>query len=56
LTAPDFLLWVYLKESVFSHRLKDIEELKARIRQEVSSITKDILRGATDSFHNWLQQ
>jgi hypothetical protein len=46
----------YLKEKVFSHRLQDIEELKARILQEVCSITNDVLRGMIGSFHYRLQQ
>jgi hypothetical protein len=56
LTPPGFFLWGYLKEKVFSHRLQDIEELQARIRQEVCDITKDILGGDMDSCHIPLQQ
>jgi hypothetical protein len=37
---------------MFSHRLQDIAELQATIRQEVGNIIKDILLGVMDSFHS----
>lgn len=40
---------------MFSHRLQDIAELEAMIRQEVGNIIKDILPGVMDSFHSRLQ-
>ena len=47
--------WGYLKENFFFHRQQNIEELKARIFQEVRSISKDILRRVTDRVHYRMQ-
>jgi hypothetical protein len=40
---------------MFSRRLQDIEQLKARIRPEVRSITRGILRGVINSCRKRLQ-
>jgi hypothetical protein len=44
------------KTNSFSSRVQDTANLKVRVRQEVSSITKDIRRGLMNSFLIRLQQ
>ena len=41
LTAPDFFLWGYLKQKVYSHNIENIETLKQYIRAELNVINSD---------------
>jgi len=40
---PEFFLWGYVKDEVFSTPVPDITNLKARIRDAFATITEDIL-------------
>lgn len=42
LTAPDFFLWGYLKDRVYTHRPTTIQELKVNIHQEIEQITQEV--------------
>lgn len=44
LTAPDCFLWAYLKERVYVNKPATIPQLKTNIRNEILSITPEILR------------
>ena len=41
LTAPDFFLWGYLKQEMYSHNIENIETLKQCIRAEIDIINRD---------------
>lgn len=56
LTACDFFLWGYLKNKVFRERPRTLEELKARIRQEIERIPQQMLRNVMDNFRKRLQE
>jgi hypothetical protein len=56
LTAPDFFLWGYLKESVYRNRPHTIHLLTRPIRHEVAIINQELLRRGFDSFVNRLRQ
>ena len=43
ITPPDFLLWRYVKDKVFSTPVPDITNLKARITDAFATITEDML-------------
>ena len=49
LTPMDFYLWGYLKEKVYEKQPKNLEDLKAFIKEEISSITRQTL---SDVFEN----
>lgn len=44
LTAPDFLLWGYIKSIVYINRLQTLEDLKTTIREEIALTIVVILR------------
>ena len=50
LTAPDYFLWGYLKERIFSRRLHSIDELKMAIRREIRAIPQAMVRRVMNSF------
>jgi hypothetical protein len=52
----DFFLWGYLKEKVFKHRPRSLEDLKKRIRQEIDAIPSEITRRVMKNFRERLQQ
>lgn len=49
LTPPDFFLWGYLKDKVYSHRIQDIDHLRDIIVQECNEITLEMCRAACDN-------
>jgi len=55
LSPCDFFLWGYLKEKVFKHRPRSLEDLKERIRQEIDAIPPEITRRVMN-FRERLQQ
>ena len=56
LTAPDYFLWGYLKEKVYTHRLQTLQELKNTIRREIHAIPRDMIRRVMEAFPRRLQQ
>jgi len=56
LSPYDFFLWGYLKEKVFKHRPRSLEDLKERIRQEIDAIPPEITRRVMKNFRERLQQ
>lgn len=51
--SPDFFLWGYLKSRVYTDRPRDLEQLKQRIRDEISRITPAVLRKV---YKNWVKR
>ena len=49
-------LWGYLKEKVFKHRPRSVEDLKERIQQEIGSIPPELTQRVMKSFRERLQQ
>jgi hypothetical protein len=56
LSPCDFFLWGYLKEKVFKHRPRSLEDLKERIQQEIDAIPPGITRRVMMNFRERLQQ
>jgi hypothetical protein len=56
LTVCDFFLWGYLKIKVFSHRPRSIDELKARIREEIDGISIEMLQRAMRNLRMRLEE
>jgi hypothetical protein len=56
LTPCDFFLWGYLKEKVYTHRPRTIDELKAAITEEINAIPLNMTRRVMDNFRERLQQ
>ena len=52
----DVFLWGYLKEKVFKHRPRSLEDLKERIQQEIDSIPPELTRRVMKRFRERLQQ
>ena len=40
----DFFLWGYIKNNVYKNNLKDLDDLKIKIIQEIRSIEKETLK------------
>jgi hypothetical protein len=43
LTPLDFYFWGYVKQTVYSVRIPNIQRLKQRIREVAASVTPDVL-------------
>ena len=56
LSPCDVFLWGYLKEKVFKHRPRSVEDLKETIQQEIGSIPPELTRRVMKSFRERLQQ
>ena len=56
LSIWDFFLWGYIKEKVFKHRPHTLEELKDRIREEITAIPIEMCRRAVENFRIRLQE
>ena len=56
LTAPDYFLWGYLKEKVYSRRLHTIPDLKMAIQEEIRAIPNDMIQRVMTNFRERLQQ
>lgn len=50
LTPLDYFLWGYLKSKIYFNRPENIEALKERIRQEIRSITPEMLDNVQQAF------
>jgi len=50
LSSCDFFLWGYLKGRVYTHKPRNLNELKDAIRQEVLTIDHQLLAQAMDDF------
>ena len=48
----DFFLWEYLKEKVFKHSPRSLEDVKERIQQELDSIPPELTRRVMKNFRN----
>jgi len=48
LSSCNFFLWVYLKGRVYTHKPRNLNELKDAIRQEVLTIHQQLLARAMD--------
>ena len=44
MTPLDFFLWSYVKDQVYSTRVIDLDDVKARIRAAIASVDIDMLR------------
>ncbi len=44
MTPKDFFLWNYIKNNVYKNNLKDLDNLKIKIIQEIRSIEKETLK------------
>lgn len=55
LTAPDFFLWGYLKNKVFSGAINNLNELKNRITEEIEAIPEEMLQRVMVNFSQRLQ-
>ena len=44
MTPLDFFLWGYIKNNVYKNNIKDLDDLKIKITQEVRSIKKETLK------------
>lgn len=54
LTPLDFFLWGYLKNKVYVNRPADVDELKARIADEIAAIPQEYLRNSINEVRNRL--
>ena len=55
LSPCDVFLWGYLKEKVFKHCSRSLEDLKERIQQEINSISPELTRRIMKSLRERLQ-
>jgi hypothetical protein len=46
LAASDFLFWGYVKNYVYMDKIRDLNHLKARIREAAEQVTRDMLKRA----------
>lgn len=56
LSPCDFFLWGYLKEKVFKHRPRTLDDLKERITQEINAIPVEMTRRVMANFRERLRQ
>ena len=49
LTVPDFYLWGYLKDTVYKNKPQSIIDLKRNIREEIRTISTEILKNVINS-------
>jgi hypothetical protein len=58
ITACDFFLWGYIKSRVYQPTLRTLDDLKQKIREEVTqiSILPEILRNVITSFQRRLDE
>jgi hypothetical protein len=47
LTSPDFLLWSYLKDTVYRRNPRDLKQLKMNITRAIEEVSKGTLRKVT---------
>lgn len=55
-TPPDFFLWGYLKNKVYSNNPKNIDQLKENIRGEMAAITPALLKKVFNNFRLRLEE
>jgi len=56
LSPCDVFLWGYLKENVFKHLPRSLEDLKEGIQQEIDPIPPELTRRVMKNFRERLQQ
>jgi len=56
LTPCDFFVWGYLKAKVYEQRPVPFEALREAIRQEVTTITPEMILKAMDNYRERLHQ
>jgi len=56
LSPCDVFLWGYLKEKVFKHHPRSLEDLKERIQQEIDSIPPELTQRVMKNFRERLHQ
>ena len=56
LSSYDFFLWGYLKGRVYTHKPRNLKELKDAIRQEVLTIDQQLLARAMDDFKRRIEK
>ena len=56
LSIPDFFLWGYLNQNIYTRRLRTLQELKEAIIEEVATIDRDLLQKVFGSFRKRLQE
>ena len=44
LILSDFFLWGHIKTNVYETKIKDLDDLKTKITEEIEAITKEILK------------
>ena len=54
MTSLDFFLWGYIKNNVYKNNLKDLDDLKIKIIQEIRSIEKETLKNVFSEFEKRL--
>jgi len=52
----DVFVWGYLKEKIFKHRPRSLEDLKERIQQEIDPIPLELTQRVMKNFRERLQQ
>ena len=52
LSPPDFFLWGYLKDRVYSSKLRSIAELKQNIKSEIKKIDKETGKNVINNFYH----
>lgn len=50
LSSCDYFLWGFLKERVYAHKPRTIEDLKLAITEEINGIEQDLLTRVSDDF------
>ena len=50
LSPPDFFLWGYLKDRVYSEKPRTITDLKEAIREEMRAIPRSVCKAVMDNF------
>lgn len=56
LSPADFFLWGYLKHRVYIHKPRTLLELKAKIREEMSAISRSLCRRVLGNFRSRLEE
>ena len=44
MTPLDFFLWGYIKSNIYNNNIKDLNDLKSKITQEIRAIEKETLK------------
>ena len=55
LSACDFFLWGYLKSKVYVRKPRTVDDLKVSIREEIATVSQEMLVNVMQSFEERLQ-